>query len=163
MIVLNSQMNEFFLSRGNTPIPETLELKVLEGFYEHADSIVFAFYKDRLEHLDYNTVISRYGDLTGFEASANGIHIDDYIDNQNFTTNEIINIGFSLVQLVQNLWNKLRDDECSIILSSDLESELGSNASLTFHKKRANEILMDSLDGCLQAVFICDNKDSITI
>lgn len=163
MIVLNSQMNKFLLSRGNTPIPETLELKVLEGFYEHADSIVFAFYKDRLEHLDYNTVISRYGDLTGFEASTNRIHIDDYIHNENFTTNEIINIGFSLVQLVQNLWNKLRDDECSIILSSDLESDFGSNASLTFHKKRANEILMDSLDGCLQAVFICDNNDSITI
>ncbi|RZF57045.1 hypothetical protein EXE30_01950 [Acinetobacter halotolerans] len=163
MIVLNHQMSEFLLSRGNTPIPETLELKILEGFYEHADTIVFAFYKDRLEHLDYDTVISRYGDLTGFEASTNRIHIDDYIHNENFTTNEIINIGFSLVQLVQNLWNKLRDDECSIILSSDLESDFGSNASLTFHKKRANEILMDSLDGCLQAVFICDNNDSITI
>ncbi|RLZ10031.1 hypothetical protein EAH57_03295 [Acinetobacter sp. 2JN-4] len=163
MIVLNSQMSEFLLSRGNTPIPETLELKMLEGFYEHADTIVFAFYKDRLDHWDYDAVISRYGDLTGFEASTNRIHIDDYIHNENFTTNEIINIGFSLVQLVQNLWNKLRDDECSIILSSDLESDFGNNASLTFHKKRANEILMDSLDGCLQAVFICDNNDSITI
>lgn len=163
MIASNPQMNKFLLSRNNTPIPSILEHKVLEGFYEHSDAIVFDFYKDRLEHWDFDTVISRYGDLTGFEASTNRIHIDDYIDNENFTTNEIINIGFSLVQLVQNVWNKLRDDECSIILSSDLESEFGSNAALTFHKKRANEILMDSLDGCLQAVFICDNKDSITI
>ena len=162
MIILNSQMNTFLLSRNDLPIPSILELKILEGFYEHSDAIVFNFYKDRLEQTDYADIANIYGDLTGFEASNNRIHIDDYIDNENYKMKDMIHIGFTLVELVQNLWNKLRDDECTIILSSDLESEFGSNASLTFHKKRVNEILMDSLNGCPQAIFICGNNDLLS-
>ena len=162
MILLSSQMNTFFLSRHDVPLPSLLELMILEGFYEDSNAIVFNFYKDRLEQVNYKAIADVYGDLTGFEASNNKIHIDDYIDNEQYRMNEIINIGFALVKLVQNLWNKLRDDECTIILSSDLESEFGSNATLSFHKKRINEIYMDSLDDCSQAVFICGNNDLIS-
>lgn len=162
MILLSSQMNTFFLSRHDVPLPSILELIILKGFYEKSDAIVFNFYKDRLEQVNYAAVADVYGDLTGFEASNNKIHIDDYIDNEQYGMNEIINIGFALVKLVQNLWNKIRDDECTIILSSDLESKFGSNATLSFHKKRINEILMDSLDDCSQAVFICNNNDFIS-
>ena len=161
MILLNSQMNTFFLSRHDVPLPSILELMILEGFYEESDAIVFNFYKDRLEQVNYAAIVDVYGDLTGFEASNNKIHIDDYIDNEQYGMNEIINIGFALVKLIQILWNKLRDDECTIILSSDLESEFGSNATLSFHKKRINEILMDDLEDCIQPIFICDNTDSI--
>ncbi len=154
-------MDAFFLSRYDVQLPSILELMILEGFYEDSDAIVFNFYKDRLEQVNYAAIVDVYGDLTGFEASNNKIHIDDYIDNEQYETNEIINIGFALVKLVQNLWNKLRDDECTIILSSDLESEFGSNATLSFHKKRINEILMDDLEDCIQPIFICDNTDSI--
>jgi len=161
MIILNAQMNSFFVLRHNVSIPQDLEADVLKGFYENSNAILFNFYKDRLEQVNYAALADVYGDLTGFEASNNKIHIDDYIDNEQYETNEIINIGFALVKLVQNLWNKLRDDECTIILSSDLESEFGSNATLSFHKKRTNEILMDSLDDCSQAVFICGNNDLI--
>ncbi len=161
MILLNSQMNTFFLSRHDVPLPSILELMILEGFYEESDAIVFNFYKDRLAQVNYAAIVDMYGDLTGFEASNNKIHIDDYIDNEQYGMNEIINIGFALVKLIQILWNKLRDDECTIILSSDLESEFGSNATLSFHKKRINEILMDDLEDCIQPIFICDNTDSI--
>jgi hypothetical protein len=154
-------MNTFFLSRHDVPLPSILELMILEGFYEESDAIVFNFYKDRLEQVNYAAIVDVYGDLTGFEASNNKIHIDDYIDNEQYGMNEIINIGFALVKLIQILWNKLRDDECTIILSSDLESEFGSNATLSFHKKRINEILMDDLEDCIQPIFICDNTDSI--
>ncbi|MEG1502583.1 MAG: hypothetical protein RR370_04265, partial [Synergistaceae bacterium] len=112
-------MNTFFLFRHDVPLPSLLELMILEGFYEDSDAIVFNFYKDRLEQANYEVIADVYGDLTGFEASNNKIHIDDYIDNEQYGMNEIINIGFTLVKLVQNLWNKLRDDECTIILSSD--------------------------------------------
>ena len=154
-------MNTFFLSRHDVPLPSILELIILEGFYEESDAIVFNFYKDRLAQVNYAAIVDMYGDLTGFEASNNKIHIDDYIDNEQYGMNEIINIGFALVKLIQILWNKLRDDECTIILSSDLESEFGSNATLSFHKKRINEILMDDLEDCIQPIFICDNTDSI--
>lgn len=162
MILQSSQMDAFFLSRYDVQLPSILELMILEGFYEDSDAIVFNFYKDRLEQVNYEAIADVYGDLTGFEASSNKIHIEDYVDNQQYEMNEIINIGFALVQLVQNLWNQLRDDECTIILSSDLESEFGSNATLSFHKKRMNEIIMDSLDDCSQAVFICGNNDLIS-
>jgi len=162
MILLSPQMSTFFLSRQDVELPSILELMILEGFYEESDAIVFNIYKDRLEQVDYVAIADVYGDLTGFEASNNKIHLDDYIDSEQYEMNEIINIGFALVKLVQNLWNKLRDDECTIILSSDLESEFGNNATLSFHKKRINEILMDSLDDCSQAVFTCSNNDLIS-
>lgn len=161
MIILNSEMNNFFLSRSETKVPSNLEIQVLEGFYEDFGVIVFSFYKNRLENGNYETIISRYKDLTGFESSMNRIHIDDYIDNEKYKISEVIDIGFALVELVQSLWNKLRTDECTIILSTDLESEFGSNASVTFHKKRIDEVLIDNLDSCIQPVFICDNNDSI--
>lgn len=161
MSLLSPQMNKFLLMRSEVAIPSTLELKLLKGFYEHSDVIVFDLYKARLKYWDYEIIISRYGDLTGFEANTNRIHLDDYINTENFTISEVINIGFSLVQFIQNLWNHLRDDECTIILSSDLKSEFGSNASITFHKKRPNQILVDCLDDCPQAVFICNNSDSL--
>ena len=98
-------MDAFFLSRNDVQLPSILELIILEGFYEDSDAIVFNFYKDRLEQVNYEAIADVYGDLTGFEASSNKIHIEDYVDNQQYEMNEIINIGFALVQLVQNLWN----------------------------------------------------------
>ncbi|MBF7683675.1 hypothetical protein I2F27_10130 [Acinetobacter sp. B5B] len=160
MILLSSPMNTFFSSKYDVQLPSTLEIKILEGFHEHSSAIFFNFYKEKFEGFDYKTISARYGDLTGFEASVNKIHIDDYMNDQHYDEREIINIGFALVILVQKLWNRLRADECTIILSSNLNSEFGSNASLTFHKKRANEVLMmSSLDNCAQAVLICNNND----
>lgn len=163
MILLNSEMNNFFLSRSKAEVPSNLKIQILEGFYEDFGVISFSFYKNRLENLNYDTIIRRYMDLTGFESSMNKVHIDDYIDNEKYKINEVIDIGFALVELVQSMWNKLRTDECTIILSADLESEFGINASVTFHKKRINEVLMDNLEDCIQPVFICDNTDSIAI
>lgn len=140
-----------------------LKHKVLEGFYEYSGAIVFNFYKDRLENAIHEVIISRYGDLTGFESSMNRIHIDDYINNDKYKINEVLDIGFSLVELIQSQWNKLRNDECTIILSADLESEFGSNASITFHKKRIGETLIDNLENCIQPVLFCDNTDLIIL
>ncbi len=32
--------------------------------------------------MNYEAIADVYGDLTGFEASSNKIHIEDYVDNQ---------------------------------------------------------------------------------
>jgi hypothetical protein len=163
MIILNDPMRTFFSNRAQTKLPIQLEQKILEGFYEHINSVVFYCYRNRLEEASLQNIIHFYGDLTGFEVTMNRIYIDDYVDNNNYNYQEILNIGFTLIKIIQNQWNNLRNDECTISLSCDLESEFGTNASITFYKKRPNETIFHSVDDCIQPVFICDNTDCIAI
>lgn len=152
-------MESFLFAKNEVTVPPNLQLKILEGFYEQNGVVVFHCYKDRLEHFIHEVVMSRYGDLSGYECSANRIYIDDDIDTQKYEINMLVDIGFACVRQIQALWNTLRQDPCTIILSVDFNNDLGDSVSITFHKKRIGEVMMENLDHCIQPVFMCDNTD----
>ncbi|ACD21845.1 hypothetical protein FDE76_07605 [Clostridium botulinum] len=146
MIKYNKNMMDF-LNRIDIYHKDFLDkiMRRWSEFFEIKGFVLLKKYKDTVEELDENKILSVYYDRTGYEASYNEFRIEDYFDSYIGKPMD----GLALAIKLSEIWEyKLKRDFPSykfhIIIGFD-----GNFTTIRFHRFRDEEgswIALDNLD-----------------
>ncbi len=108
-----------------------------------------------VDRIDFDTIIERHGDRTGYEASCNDTRINDYIDDDTIEHKELISIGLEIIEMwMMQLKSLYPGKRFTFIMSSD-----SVYVTLRFYQIRDNDVeyLCDNLEDYEEAIAVITN------
>lgn len=143
-MVINKESNESIslnqlLNILNTTIKNVYDCIVIDD----NDEII-------VDDIIFDKILKIHGDRTVYEASVNELRVNDYINGDKYDFNNILALGFTILDSWENRLKKEYPDRqfCLIIGSID------GNVTLRFHQVSENESkwLSEDLEGFQDAV-----------
>jgi hypothetical protein len=157
MVKMNNEMLKFIISI-NSYDEESINLKVDE-FSQKVfstiklidDCVVIVDYHNEMKQgvLNYDKILSRYGDYTGYEASCNELRISDFIEIKNFEEAPFL---LRLLNNLKTFLNNRYPQYNFVIIGCIKKSEI----ELRFHILRKNEEswLSEDIDEFNEAIIV---------
>lgn len=125
-------MEKMTLLRVPAKLPKKLELLLASPAFLIVDGGAFFSYFWKKKKLGLPNV-QRYGDMTGCEASINGIHVADFCQKGD----DVISIGFEFIDRFLAAWKDQFETGVTIVASFvSKDQEFGPDVSFTFHQTR---------------------------
>ncbi|GAB3626228.1 hypothetical protein [Pandoraea terrae] len=138
MIFTNQRMRRYLADMGSVPVSLSSDLrKLIDAGFCSVDGCVFfcAFFDGRvLPEKDF--IVSSFHDLSGYEASINKFHVEDYCDS------DVFGYAVSFVNEFSNHWDK-RLGKAALIMDYDNGPEVGVVCTVRFHLLREGESWLD--------------------
>lgn len=152
----NSQMENILKKlRQEDQLENDKVLGLMNPIFKELHGCILMDLKNKLDEnkIDIQTVLQRYGDRTGYEASRNEVRINDFIEYECEYELKLLGLALS----VMDNWEEKLRLEFSTYQFLLILSLSGGAATLRFHRKRSDEDswLADDLNGYkLEAILV---------
>jgi hypothetical protein len=156
-MIVNRKMAELLAGNpGAAEIEVPSEFRMfLAGGFKNVEGCVFI--RELFLGQDHAIALPRYGDATGYEASVNSQHVEDYLPRGTaLTPTSLAMTAQACARLLATRLRAFSADPFRIIVSVD-----GTTSTIRFHKIREDERpwLSPNLEGYQEAILVLDTTD----
>lgn len=144
MLYLSPSMKNEINKIKRTLEKDNVSIKLLELLeFSNVDNCIFFKFQqidNSIDVIDVNSISPQFIDLSGYEASINRFHIDDYVDNN------ILSQSLLFLEEFKRKWRKIYPSTSCTVLINFQNDKVGTFSTFTFHKNRSNETVFDISD-----------------